>query len=303
MSLQHFLKDNDLDQQQLTSLIATAIDIKAQTKNYQNQLSGKSIAMLFEKPSLRTHVSFDVGIAKLGGHSVYLGQQNGLLGERERICDLAQNLSCWCDAIVARVFYQSALNELAAHATVPVINALSDDYHPCQALADYMALTQTFGTLKGLNLCFVGDGNNVAQSLLIMGALLGVNVTIITPEGYQVDPVIAQQSAIISAQSGSRIVFSNDLAAAQNQQVIYTDTWLSMGDKEAIEQRLDIFMPYQVNSDLVKHANAEVVMHCQPAHVEQEISRRVFESAQCIAMLQAQNRMWAQSALLTNLLT
>ncbi|KGK01072.1 ornithine carbamoyltransferase [Thalassotalea sp. ND16A] len=301
MSLQHFLADQLQDKQQLEALIAQAIDIKSNPGNYSQALAGKSIVMLFEKPSLRTHISFDIGIEKLGGHSLYIGQQNGQLGERERVKDVAKNLACWSDAIVARVFKQQVLDEMAEHAGVPVINALSDLYHPCQALADYMALTETFGSVENLNVAYIGDGNNVSNSLMLMGSILGANVTVITPQGYEPDSYLVAIAAELAEQSGAKLTVSTNIEDAKNQQVIYTDTWISMGDNTKVDAILEKFMPYQINAQLMAKAGATAVMHCQPAHLEQEITTEVFDSEQSLAFLQAENRMWAQNSVLVSL--
>ncbi|OUS27764.1 ornithine carbamoyltransferase [Thalassotalea sp. 42_200_T64] len=301
MSLQHFLADQLQDKQQLEALIAQAIDIKTNPGNYSQALAGKSIVMLFEKPSLRTHISFDIGIQKLGGHSLYIGQQNGQLGERERVKDVAKNLACWSDAIVARVFKQQVLDEMAEHAGVPVINALSDLYHPCQALADYMALTETFGSVENLNVAYIGDGNNVSNSLMLMGSILGANVTVITPEGYEPDNTMVAIATELAEQSGAKLTVSTNIEDAKNQQVIYTDTWISMGDNTKVDAILEKFMPYQINAQLMAKAGATAVMHCQPAHLEQEITTEVFDSEQSLAFLQAENRMWAQNSVLVSL--
>jgi ornithine carbamoyltransferase len=301
MSLQHFLADQLQDKQQLEQLIAQAIDIKANPEKYSQALAGKSVVMLFEKPSLRTHISFDIGIQKLGGHSLYIGQQNGQLGERERVKDVAKNLACWADAIVARVFKQTVLDEMAEHAGIPVINALSDLYHPCQALADYMALTETFGSVENLNVAYIGDGNNVSNSLMLMGSILGANVTVITPPGYEPEAEMVAKAQQLAEQSGSTLTVSTDIEDAKNQQVIYTDTWISMGDDTKVDEILAKFMPYQINDALMTKAGASAVMHCQPAHLEQEITTQVFDSQKSIAFLQAENRMWAQNSVLVSL--
>ncbi|WNC72097.1 ornithine carbamoyltransferase [Thalassotalea psychrophila] len=301
MSLQHFLADQLQDKQQLLALIEQAIDIKNNPGKYSQALAGKSVVMLFEKPSLRTHISFDIGIQKLGGHSLYIGQQNGQLGERERVKDVAKNLACWADAIVARVFKQQVLDEMAEYAGIPVINALSDLYHPCQALADYMALTENFGSVEGLNIAYIGDGNNVSNSLMLMGSILGANVTVITPQGYEPDSALVAEAQKLAEQSGATLTVSTDIDDAKNQQVIYTDTWISMGDGTKVDAILEKFMPYQINEQLMAKAGASAVMHCQPAHLEQEITTSVFDSEQSIAFQQAENRMWAQNSVLVSL--
>ncbi|WP_371379480.1 ornithine carbamoyltransferase [Thalassotalea aquiviva] len=299
--MKHFLADHHCSQKTLLDLIELGIKIKQSPEQFNHALSGKSVVMLFEKPSLRTHISFDVGIQKLGGHSLYLGQQNGHLGERERIKDLAQNLACWCDAIVARVYKQSVLDEMAEHGSIPVINALSDLYHPCQALADYMTLTEQFGSLSGLNFAYVGDANNVSNSLMFMGAILGVNVSVICPEGHQPDTRSIVQAKQLAEQHQCRLTISSNIDEIGEQDVIYTDTWVSMGDSKS-DQTLAKFLPFQVNENLMAKTKAAKVMHCQPAHMEQEISQAVFDSPQSLAMIQAENRMWAQNAVLLTLL-
>ncbi len=301
MSLNHFLADQLQSKEQLLALINLAINIKTNPENYSNALAGKSIALIFEKPSLRTHISFDIGINKLGGHSLYLGQQNGQLGERERVKDVAKNLACWCDAIVARVFKQTVLDEMAEHAGIPVINALSDLYHPCQALADFVSLTETFGSLEGLNLAYIGDANNVSNSLMLMGSILGVNVTVITPQGFGPDGNMVVKAQALAEESGATLTITNDVEAIEGQQAIYTDTWVSMGDSKKVEQILADFAPYQVDDALMKKAGAQAVMHCQPAHLGEEITEQVFDSGASIVYAQAENRMWAQNAVLVTL--
>ena len=303
MSLQHFLADQLQTTDQLLALIDLAIDIKSYPAKYQDSLAGKSVVMLFEKPSLRTHISFDIGIQKLGGHSLYIGQQNGQLGERERIKDVAKNLACWSDAIVARVFKQDVLDEMAVHAGIPVINALSDLYHPCQALADYVSLTETFGKLEGLNVAYVGDGNNVSNSLMLMGSILGVNVTVITPKGFEPNPDMVAKAQEIAEEHGATLTVSTNIDDIQNNQVIYTDTWVSMGDDTKVEKIEQAFGPFQVNEELMAKAGATKMMHCQPAHLGQEVNESVFDSDQNLAFSQAENRMWAQNAVLITLLT
>lgn len=303
MSLQHFLADQLQSKAQLLTLIDLAIDIKSNPEKYQHSLTGKSVVMLFEKPSLRTHISFDIGIQKLGGHSLYIGQQNGQLGERERIKDVAKNLACWSDAIVARVFKQDVLDEMAEHAGIPVINALSDLYHPCQALADFVSLTESFGQLDGLNIAYVGDGNNVSNSLMLMGSILGVNVTVITPKGFEPNPELVAEAQALATQHGTTLTVSTEVEDIKNNQVIYTDTWVSMGDNTKVDKIKEAFSPFQVNDQLMATAGATKMMHCQPAHLGQEVSESVFDSEQNLAFSQAENRMWAQNAVLITLLT
>ncbi len=303
LQLKNFLADDELNKEQLLALITLAINIKNNPADYSQVLAGKSIAMIFEKPSLRTHVSFDMGINKLGGHALYLGQQNGKLGERERVSDYAKNLSCYADAIVARVFSHDSIQGLAEHASIPVINALCDLYHPCQALADFVTLTERFSDLTKLKLAYVGDGNNVSNSLMIMAATLGVDFTLVTPEGYEAEQSVIEKSQAIAVDSGANIKTTTNIKAIGAQDVIYTDTWISMGDEDASKKAelLAHFAPFQVNHELMKNADASVVMHCQPAHLEEEITTELFDSEMAVVFQQAENRMWAQNAVLTSL--
>ena len=306
--LNHFLADDQLNKKQLLALIELAIKIKNNPADYNQALAGKSVAMIFEKPSLRTHVSFDMGINKLGGHALYLGQQNGKLGERERVSDYAKNLSCFADAIVARVFSHDSIQGLAEHGSVPVVNALCDVYHPCQALADFVTLTELLpalnkNDLSEVKLAYVGDGNNVSNSLMIMAATLGVDFTLLTPTGYEAQSEIVKTTQALANASGAKLTITTDVEAIGEQDVIYTDTWISMGDEDASKkaQILAHFAPYQVNHQLMTTAKASVVMHCQPAHLEEEITTELFDSEMAVVFQQAENRMWAQNAVLVSL--
>ena len=302
MSLSHFLADDQLNKQQILDLISLAKDIKANPNQYSTALAGKSIAMIFEKPSLRTHVSFDIGINKLGGHALYLGQQNGKLGERERVSDYAKNLSCWADAIVARVFHHEAIQGLGEHASVPVVNALCDLYHPCQALADFLTLSENFEDLSKVKFAYVGDGNNVSNSLMIMAAKLGVDFTLVCPQGHGPDALVFNKAKSIAEESGSKLVLTSEVSVLGQQDAIYTDTWISMGDETNVKDILAKFMPYQVNHQMMQDAGASIVMHCQPAHLDEEITTDLFDSDMCVAFQEAENRMWAQNAVLVTLL-
>ena len=301
--LNNFLADDQLNKSELLALIELAINIKQNPADYSQVLAGKSVAMIFEKPSLRTHVSFDMGISKLGGHALYLGQQNGKLGERERVSDYAKNLSCFADAIVARVFSHDSIQGLAEHASVPVINALCDVYHPCQALADFVTLTETYPDLSKVKLAYVGDGNNVSNSLMIMAAILGVDFTLISPKGHEAQADIVEKTKQLAKESGCQLVLTNDIEAIGKQDVIYTDTWVSMGDEDSSKKAeiLAKFAPYQVNHELMEKAQATMVLHCQPAHLEEEITTALFDSDLSKVFQQAENRMWAQNAVLVAL--
>ena len=303
-NLQHFLADDQLNKQQILALITLAIDIKKQPEKYSQALAGKSVAMIFEKPSLRTHVSFDMGISKLGGHALYLGQQNGKLGERERVSDYAKNLSCYADAIVARVFENSSIEGLAQHASVPVINALCDLYHPCQALADFVTLAENFSDLSQVKLAYVGDANNVSTSLMLMAATLGVDFTLVCPQSHGPSNDMLTKTQVLAKNSGSAFTFTTDINAIGQQDAIYTDTWVSMGDEDPSKKAaiLATFAAYQVNHELMAKAGASIVMHCQPAHLEEEITTELFDSDMSVVFQSAENRMWAQNAVLVTLL-
>lgn len=288
--------------QAMEALLKLAVTIKQSPASYARVLEGKSVVALFEKPSLRTRVSFDIGINRLGGHMVYLDSQAGKLAGREDAVDVAANLACWADAIVARVFSHATLEQFAEAARVPVINALCDKYHPCQGLADYLTLFEQFGTTKGLTMAYVGDGNNVTHSLLIVGALLGCNQVVITPPGHEADPEIVALARKLGEQTGITIVESDDINAAKGANVIYTDTWLSMGDDTPLEAIKDKFMPYQVNEAMLALTGATHVMHCQPAHRDLEITGSLIDSDASLLMQQAENRMHGQNAILTQLL-
>lgn len=305
MSLVNFLADDQLTKEQILSLIELAKSIKANPKNYNQTLAGKSVAMIFEKPSLRTHVSFDMGINKLGGHALYLGQQNGKLGERERISDYANNLSCFADAIVARVFENKSIEGLAKHASIPVINALCDVYHPCQSLADFLTLSEIYGDLSKVKFAYVGDGNNVSNSLMFMAAIIGVDFTLLCPEGHGPDMKLFAEAEKLAHTSGSKLILTSNVEALGKQDAIYTDTWVSMGDEDPSKKAVILkkFAPYQVNHAMMEKAGANVVMHCQPAHLEEEITTALFDDKdKSVVFQEAENRMWAQAAVLVTLL-
>lgn len=297
------LSDLDLNSEQITSILDLAIDMKANPINYNDALKGKAVATIYEKPSLRTRVSFDVGIHKMGGHAVYLDQQNGAMGKREDVADFGANLSCWVDAIVARVMDHQTLVELKQASSVPVVNSLCNLYHPCQALADYMSLKELFGELKGLTLGYIGDGNNVTHSLMLTGAQLGVNLVVITPEGHGVDAQVLEQANSLAAANNATVTVTSDVNSVGNLDAIYADTWISMGDGTKLEDIIEKFQPYQVTKQLMDKLNAKYFMHCQPAHRDEEVTGEVLDSKQSIILRQAENRMWAQNALLLSLLS
>ena len=284
-------------------LLDLAVEIKQSPASYSNVLAGKSVVALFEKPSLRTRVSFDIGINRLGGHMVYLDSQGGKLAGREDAVDMAANLACWADAIVARVFSHKTLEQFSTASKVPVVNALCDKYHPCQALADYLTVFERFGKTQGITMAYIGDGNNVTHSLLIAGALLGCNQVVVTPEGHECDAKIVAHAKKLAEQTGATIVESYDVSAANGADVIYADTWLSMGDETPLADIKAKFMPYQVNEALMESTGASYVMHCQPAHRDLEITGSLIDSDKSLLMQQAENRMHGQNAILTQLLS
>lgn len=301
--LTQFLSLGELSPATLNELLELSVSVKQQPERYQQALAGKSIALIFEKPSLRTRVSFDVGINKLGGHSVYLDLQNGAMGKRETVADFGRNLACWTDAIVARVFSQHTLEQLAQSSHKPVVNALSDLYHPCQALADLLALKERCGELDKVHLAYVGDGNNVCHSLMLGAALSGMRLTIITPAGFGPCGHVLQQAQQLAQANGSVIELSQHLSAAAGADAIYTDTWLSMGDKGDPAQVARIFSPYQINTALMQRLSVRYFMHCLPAHRGHEVTSEVLDGDGSLVLLQAENRMHVQNAVLISLLT
>jgi ornithine carbamoyltransferase len=299
---QDLLSFKDWTADQLHSLLALAKNIKNNPAGYRKALDGLSIVALFEKPSLRTRVSFDIGINKLGGHMVYLDTQSNKLAGREDVKDMGANLACWADAIVSRVFSHNTLEQLAESSKVPVINALCDMYHPCQAVADYLTISEHYFDLSKVKLAYIGDGNNVTHSLMLVGVALGCEVVVITPEGYEVDENIIKLTQARAQQFGGKLTVSTDINAANGSQVLYTDTWLSMGDETPLADIKDIFAGYEINEALMEKTGAEFVLHCQPAHRDLEISGSLIDSDASLLMQQAENRMHGQNAILVQLL-
>lgn len=291
--MKHLLTDFDWTESDLKALLQQAATVKAKPADYAQALAGKSVAMIFEKPSLRTRVTFELGAQQLGALVVYLDQSHGALGKREPVRDFAENLSCWVDCIVARTFTQATIDELADKGSVPVINALSDRYHPCQALADMLSLYEVFGRFEGVKLAYVGDGNNVTHSLMILSKLLGVEMVIVTPKG-------CEPAADILEATGFPV--TDDLAALEGVDAIYTDTWISMGDDKDPEAVLKTFLPYQINAELMKKTGAKAFMHCLPAYRGKEVTAEVLEGPQSIVLRQAENRLHVQKAVYLKLL-
>ncbi len=301
-----FLDIIDYTPEEIQSLLDLAVDLKKEYQEGGNEpvLKGKVLAMIFQKPSLRTRVSFDMAMRHLGGDALYLSPNEIGLGKRESIADIARVLEGYVHGIMARVFEHQHVLELAKWANIPVINGLSDFSHPCQALADALTIYENFKTLKNLNVTYVGDGNNVAVSLLQICAKLGANFTIANPEGYDMPEEAVATAVKISEESGSRLTFLHDPHdAVQYADVIYTDTWTSMGQEEETALREKVFPPYQVNAQLVSEANPEViVMHCLPAHRNQELTDEVADGPHSRIFPQAHNRLHAQKAVLFTLL-
>jgi len=260
--------------------------------------------MIFEKPSLRTRVTFDVGIHQLGGFPVYLGPAEIGLAGRESARDVARNLERMVQGIMIRTFSHAIAEDLARVASVPVINGLTDFSHPCQALADYMTIIELKGGLRGLKVAFVGDGNNVAHSLIFGAALLGIHLVLATPQGYEPDPDAIQWAKEHGAQTGCRLELMRDpVEAVRDADVVYTDVWTSMGQEAEAEERKAVFRPYQVNETLFKHAAADAVfMHCLPAHRGEEVVDAVIESTRSVVFQQAENRLYVQKAVMLRLM-
>ncbi|KAF6656823.1 ornithine carbamoyltransferase [Paenibacillus polymyxa] len=301
-----FLELDDYSPEEIQYLIELAIEIKRKHKNgeaYQ-PLKGKTLGLIFEKSSTRTRVSFEVGMYQLGGHALFLSKNDIQLGRGEPISDMAQVMSRYLDGIMIRTFGHDNVVELARYASVPVINGLSDLAHPCQVLADYQTLYEQKGKLKGLKLAYIGDGNNMAHSLLIGGAKLGVHVSIASPAGYEPDPSVVAVSREIAKQTGSEIVITQSpQEAVKDADAIYTDVWASMGFEEEQKERELAFADFQVNEELVKLAKPDYLfLHCLPAHRGEEVSAGVIDGPHSVIFDEAENRLHAQKALLVALM-
>jgi len=294
-------RDLDITDDELAGLLELASDMKQSPRDFAHALDGKYLALLFEKASLRTRLTFELAIKQLGGDAVFT---EGPIGVREPIKDVARNLDRWVHAIAARTFKQETIDELSHWSSIPVINALSDLYHPCQALADVLTLKERFGDFAGLKLAFCGDGNNVAHSLMLTCARLGVDFAIATPPGYEPNAEIVAQADGLAAVSGSSIQITADPAeAVDGAHAIYTDVWTSMGQEKESAKRRKAFADYQVNGELFGQARPDAVfMHCLPAHRGEEVTDPVIEHGRSVVFDQAENRLHAQKALLYMLL-
>jgi ornithine carbamoyltransferase len=298
-----YLSVDDLSPKELGEMLDLAADVKQRPETYAGRLAGRSIALIFEKPSTRTRVSFEVGVAQLGAHPVVLSSAELQLGRGETIEDTGRVLSRYLDAIVLRTFEQERLEVLAGAADVPVINSLSDFEHPCQALADLLTMRERLGSLEGRTLTYLGDGNNVAHSLLLGGAKAGMRVRVATPPGFEPIPQVVQRATEIAAGAGGAVEVSNDpVEAAMHADVLYTDVWASMGQEAEADERLLVFTPYRVTRSLVETAADDVVvLHCLPAHRGQEIDADVIDGPRSAVWDQAENRLHTQKALLLRL--
>ncbi|MFN7993331.1 MAG: ornithine carbamoyltransferase [Bryobacteraceae bacterium] len=295
------VRDLDLTNDELSYLLDLASDVKQCPRDYAHFLDGKYLGLLFEKASLRTRLTFELAIKQLGGDSVF---SEGPIGGREPLKDVARNLDRWVNAIVARTFSQSTVEELAHWSSVPVINALSDLYHPCQALADMLTIKERFGDFAGLKLAFCGDGNNVAHSLMLSAARLGMDFAIATPHGYEPNPEIVAQADGLAAVFGSTLTLTDNPAEAlDGAHAVYTDVWTSMGQEKEAAKRRKAFAQYQVNDDLFTLARPDAIfMHCLPAHRDEEVTDSIMEHSRSVVFDQAENRLHAQKALLLMLL-
>ena len=302
----NILSLKNYSQDEIYGLLAKAMELKRQLKSGlpHRYLEGKTIAMIFHKPSSRTRISFEVATSHLGVHPIFMRDEEIRLGVREPIGDMGRVLAGYVDAVVIRTFAQSDVEELAAKADIPVINALTDDYHPMQSLADLMTILELKDRLTGLKLAYIGDGNNVAHSLLVVAGKLGINMTIACPKGYEPDAGVVDFARAQIRNLNHKITVTNDpFEAADDADVIYTDVWASMGQEAEREERIETFRPYQVNSELMVEAKPTAIfMHCLPAHRGEEVTDEVIESAQSVVFQQSENRLHTAKAALVSII-
>lgn len=299
-----FISVNDIAPEELDAIFDLTDDLKADPDEYKTDLKGLTLALIFQKPSNRTRVSFEVGMTQLGGHTIYLGPDDIKLGVREATKDVASVLSRYVDGIAARTFLHNDIIELAKNSTVPVINGLSDLLHPCQGMADVYTIREKLGKSKGIRLAFVGDGNNVLHSLMHAASKAGISMSIATPKGYEPDKSMVKEALASAKRSGAKIEFSNDPGrAVKAADIIYTDVWTSMGQETEHAKRLKAFKGFQINRKLVSGAKkACLIMHCLPAHRGEEISDEVLDGPHSVVLDQAENRMHVQKAILVKLI-
>jgi ornithine carbamoyltransferase len=299
----HFVSVLDFSTEELTEVLRTATKLKAEGGSHSPQpLPGKTLAMIFQKPSLRTRVSFETGMTQLGGHAIYLAPSDIKLGQRETTEDIALVLSRMSDVIMARVFGHDIVVELAKHATVPVINGLSDLEHPCQTLADLQTIIERKQRLAGIKLCYIGDGNNVAHSLMYAAARLGMEIHVVTPAGYEPSAEVTKKAREIAGASAAKIEVTTEMSALEGADVLYTDVWTSMGQEEEAVERRKVFRDYCIDAKAMKWATDDaVILHCLPAHYGEEIDYATSRLPNSAIFDQAENRMHAQKALLVHI--
>ena len=304
LSVDNLLCTSALSTEDIHNVFQTANALKVDRDQHTEVLRNKRLAMIFEKDSLRTRFTFDIGMQDLGGSVVFMDHRDARLGSRESVKDMARNLERWLDCIVARTFKHKVLNELAANADIPIINGLSDFVHPCQALADFMTLGEKWGDLRGRTITYVGDGNNTCHSLIYTAAKLGTHIRACSPEGYEPNARVVNEAMRVAQQTGAEISILNDpAAAADGTDAIYTDVWASMGQEDEIEERNGVFAPYQVDSTMMARAKPDALfMHCLPAHRGWEVTQDVMDGPQSIVYDIAENRLHVQKALLALLI-
>ncbi|ELY64094.1 ornithine carbamoyltransferase [Natronococcus jeotgali] len=297
----HFLEIDDLSREELTAVLDRAEAYKRAEANGEDHadLEGQTLGMIFQKPSTRTRVSFETGMTQLGGHAIFLGADDIQLGRGEPLKDTSRTLSRYVDVVMARLFKHDNVEVLAEHSSVPIVNGLTDDAHPCQTLADLLTIHEEAGGFEGVSAAWVGDGNNVAQSFVIGAALAGIDLTVATPDGYGIDDAVLERARELG---GDPTTTTDPAAAVDGADVVYTDVWISMGQEDERDVRTDAFEGFQVNADLLEDAPDASVMHCLPAHRGEEITDNVIESDRSIVFDQAENRLHAQKALLSWLL-
>lgn len=292
----------DLDSDEVWEIFELALELKRQVpaKRFEPRLAHCALAMIFEKPSLRTRCTFEIAMTQMGGTAVYLGPSEIGLGKRESIHDVAKNIERWFDLAMVRTFAQSNVDELARYASIPVINALTDDTHPCQALADFLTVLEKRGRFEGFRMAYVGDGNNICHSLMALSALVGSEIRVATPKGFEPDPAILADIRRVAESTGAKILVGHDpREAVAEVEAIYTDVWASMGQEQEAEARKDSFRPYQVNAELAALARpGAFIMHDLPAHRGEEITDEMMDGPNAIVFDQAENRMHAQKAVL-----
>jgi len=304
MTSNDFLSIRDFSPAEIRDLLALAVAIKKRPGDFRKALDGQGLALIFEKPSLRTRVTFDVGIHQLGGFSVYLSPAEINLGKRESVYDVAKNLERMVQAVMIRTFAHRIVEDMAAYASIPIINGLTDYSHPCQAMADYLTILEVKGRLEGIKVAYVGDGNNVAHSLMFLAARVGAHIAVGTPAGYEPKPETTTWTREEGAKTGATCLVTNDpVEAVSGADVVYTDVWASMGQESEAEARRKVFLPYQVNERLFGLAKPDAIfMHCLPAHRNDEVTDAVIDSDRSVVFQEAENRLHAQKAILCRLM-